>query len=173
MSRARDVMDIFLQPGEHYVGDADCRIRTLLGSCVSITLWHPARRIGAMSHFLLSDRGTQRPGELDGRYAEEAMSLMLRDLARQKVDPMECQAKLFGGGNMFPKHARAGSAPNIGQKNGEAARRLVRLHGIPVISECLYGVGHRQIIFDVASGHVWSRQVKPIDNSLPETRKTA
>lgn len=47
MRRATDVIDIFLQPGEHYVGDADCTIRTLLGSCVSITLWHPAKLIDA------------------------------------------------------------------------------------------------------------------------------
>jgi chemotaxis protein CheD len=155
-------MEVFLQPGEYYVGDASCRIRTLLGSCVSITLWHPERRIGAMSHFLLSSRGAAAAGELDGRYAEEATSLMLRDLAREHVAPEECQAKLFGGGNMFPRHART-TALNVGQKNGEAARLLMRAHGIPIISESLFGVGHRQIIFDVGTGHVWSRQVKPID----------
>ncbi len=42
-----NLIDVFLQPGEHFVGDADCRIRTLLGSCVSITLWHATRRLGA------------------------------------------------------------------------------------------------------------------------------
>ena len=47
-------IDVFLMPGEHFVGDARHRIRTLLGSCVSITLWHPQRRVGAMSHFLLT-----------------------------------------------------------------------------------------------------------------------
>jgi chemotaxis protein CheD len=31
-----------------------------------------------------------------------------------------------------------------------------------VVSQCLYGVGHRQVIFDVATGHVWSRQLKPM-----------
>src|SRR5437016_1401557 len=106
MGRRHDVIDFFLQPGEHYVGDATCRIRTLLGSCVSITLWHPQRRIGAMSHFLLSNRPAAAGEALDGLYAEEAMSLMLRDLERERVFAQECQAKLFGGGNMFPRHAR-------------------------------------------------------------------
>ncbi len=34
-------MDIFLQPGELYFGDSDTCIRTVLGSCVSLTFWHP------------------------------------------------------------------------------------------------------------------------------------
>jgi chemotaxis protein CheD len=149
--------EIFLHPGEYYVGHAGCRIRTVLGSCVSITLWHPGRRVGAMSHFLLSSRGVGKAGALDARYAEEAMSLMLRDLAGERVNPRECQAKLFGGGNMFPGWVGA-SGQNLGQKNGETARMLVRAQGIPIVSESLFGVGHRNLVFDIASGDVWLRQ---------------
>ena len=162
MLRDRAAIDIFLQPGECYVGDADCRIRTLLGSCVSVTLWHPAMRIGAMSHFLLAERGAEGAFALDGRYGEEAMRLMLRELVRAGVDPMQCEAKIFGGGDMFPGTMRSG-ALNIGRKNGEKARRLLRGFGFRIVSESLFGIGHRQIIFDVASGDVWARQVKLTD----------
>ena len=41
-----------------------------------------------------------------------------------------------------------------------AARRLLLAHRIPVHSESLFGVGHRQIVFDVASGDVWVRQTR-------------
>ena len=157
------VIEIFLQPGEYFVGDATYRIRTLLGSCVSITLWHPARRIGAMSHFLLSRRGAPvAPSAADARYGEEAMALMLAELRRAQVDPRECQGKIFGGGNMFPQLYRADSL-QVGQKNGETARELLHAHRIPIVSESLFGDGHRQIIFDVHSGHVWANHVKPLD----------
>jgi chemotaxis protein CheD len=63
---------------------------------------------------------------------------------------------------MFPRHGPAHS-PTVGEKNGECARRLLRAHGIRIVSESLFGEGHRQIILDVATGHVWSRQVKPIE----------
>ncbi len=172
MRRATDVIDIFLQPGEYYVGRANHRIRTLLGSCVSVTLWHPATRVGAMSHFLLAERGANLLLAIDGRYGQEAMWLMLRELARAKVDPAQCIAKIFGGGDMFPRQARTGEL-NIGQKNGNAARRLLRSHGIPIVAESLFGVGHRKVVFDVASGDVWVRQVKPGDASRPETRDVA
>ena len=162
MARLSDLIDIFLQPGEYFVGDADYQIRTMLGSCVSMTLWHPCKRVGAMSHFLLPTHGLTdtavRP--LDARYGDEALALMLSELEQLGVAPQQCQGKIFGGGNMFPKHSRSG-AMHIGRRNGEAARALLQAHGIPIISESLFGVGHRQIIFDVSTGDVWSHQVRP------------
>lgn len=150
-------IDIFLQPGEYFCGDKSFRIRTLLGSCVSVTLWHPGAKVGAMSHFLLPSRPKALHQELDGRYGEEALQLMLRDLQKAGIRGRDCEAKIFGGGNMFPKQARNDAL--IGKKNGEAANRLLALHGISVVSQSLYGDGHRQILFDIATGHVWSRQV--------------
>ncbi len=156
------LMDIFLLPGEYFVGDAAFQVRTILGSCVSITLWHPGARVGGMSHFLLPTRGSSSTADsgLDGHYGDEALALMRRDLQALGVDPRHCQAKLFGGGNMFPGRVRA-DAGHVGQRNGEAARDLLVQHGIPLTSESLFGVGHRQIIFDISKGDVWSRQVRP------------
>lgn len=165
MAHLNDLIDIFLKPGEYFVGDANYQIRTMLGSCVSITLWHPASRLGAMSHFLLPTRHLIDTGvhTLDARYGDEALQLMLAELAQAGIKPQHCQSKIFGGGNMFPKQTRRGLM-HIGRKNGEAARTLLQAHGIPIVSESLFGIGHRQIIFDVSTGDVWSHQVKP---SLP------
>jgi len=97
---------------------------------------------------------------LDGRYGDEALLLVLGQFQLAGAAFAHCQAKVFGGGNMFPEQARAGTIL-VGQRNGEAALALLRANGIPVISESLYGLGHRQIIFDVANGDVWSHQVRP------------
>lgn len=155
-------IDVFLQPGDLFVADAGYRIRTVLGSCVSITLWQRESRIGGMSHFLLPTRGRTAPGgQLDGRYGDEALRLILRQLRRLGVAPTQCQAKIFGGGNMFPGCQDA-SAMQVGQRNGVAAHRMLREHGIAVVSESLFGEGHRQIIFDIATGDVWQQQVRPM-----------
>ena len=61
---------------------------------------------------------------------------------------------------MFPGSDRAGVI-NVGRRNGEAARELLRKNGIPMMSESLFGHGHRQIIFDLSKGDVWARQVRP------------
>jgi chemotaxis protein CheD len=168
-----DLIDIFLQPGELFVGDQNYQIRTILGSCVSITLWHGLSRMGGMSHFLLPRRGSTEPGaELDGHYGDEALQLMLDELMKYGVRAHDCEAKIFGGGNMFPDHVRPG-AQLVGQRNGEAARELLQARGIPLVCESLFGNGHRQIIFDVSNGDVWSRQVTPSAPVVPASPTSA
>jgi len=153
-------MDVFLQPGEWFVGDARHRVRTVLGSCISMTLWDPLSRLGAMSHFMLASRGRARPGALDGRYGDEALRLMVSALERRAVRTTRCEAKVFGGGDMFPG-GRGGRGGAVGRRNGEAARALLAARGIALVSESLYGEGHRQIVFDIGTGDVWARQLPP------------
>ncbi len=161
-------IEVYLLPGEYFVGDARYRIRTLLGSCVSITLWHRGLRIGAMSHFLLSEREPDPGGEptagLSGRYGKDAMQLMVAQLQERGVRVRECEAKVFGGGTMFPG-IEGNRQPGIGHRNGVAAERLLAEYGIPVVSESLFGTGHRHILFDVSTGDVWVRQGDPGDRA--------
>jgi chemotaxis protein CheD len=157
------MIEIFLQPGDLFVADADYRLRTLLGSCVSITLWHPASKTGGMTHSLLPTRGIAAPKHvLDGRYGDESLQIILNQFKQAGVPISQCEVKVFGGGNMFPDHVTSQSI-NVGQRNGLAAKALLLKNGITIMSEYLFGIGHRQVIFDVSNGNVWSRQVKPID----------
>lgn len=151
------IIEVYLLPGEYFVGDARYRIRTVLGSCVSITLWYRRLRIGAMSHFLLSEREGEAAQGLSGRYGSDAMKLMVQQLQERGVRERDCEAKVFGGGTMFPG-IEAGVLPGIGHRNGLAAEKLLSEYGIPVVSESLFGTGHRHILFDVATGDVWVRQ---------------
>jgi chemotaxis protein CheD len=48
------LIDIFFSPAVRG-GRRQLQIRTMLGSCVSFTLWQPQLRIGAMSHFFAPD----------------------------------------------------------------------------------------------------------------------
>jgi chemotaxis protein CheD len=167
--------DIFLMPGDYFVGDERYRVRTLLGSCVSITLWHPGLRVGAMSHFLLPGERASRGGaaarRLDkpGMYGADAMELLLAGLAALGVAPAQCQGKIFGGGAMFP---RSEMVCDIGLQNGDFARTLLQRRGITVVSESLFGEGHRQLIFTIRSGEVLSRQVPPEPCAVVRGRET-
>lgn len=166
MAQIDNLLDIFLQPGELFVADAGYQIRTILGSCVSITLWHQETGLGGMSHFLLPTRGKKvKHNEMDGRYGDEALQMMIDDLQSRGVEPQECQAKIFGGGNMFPDMGHA-SGIKVGHRNGLAAREMLRKRDIQVVTESLFGIGHRQIIFDLSRGDVWARQVKPTPQEL-------
>lgn len=160
---ARNVIEIFLQPGDFYFGDRNTRIRTLLGSCVSITLWHPRLQVGGMCHFMLptrSARARARHDGLDGRYADDALALFMREVRAVRARPETFEAKLFGGGRMFPVRSRSAKHAamlDVGQRNIDAARTLVGEHGFRVRASHVAGEGHRNLIFDVGTGEVWVR----------------
>lgn len=152
---APDVLEVFLAPGEFYFGDEKTRIRTLLGSCVAITMWHPHQRIGGMCHYMLPQRPRSPGGEPpDGRYADEAMELFLRELRRSRTAPADYHVKLFGGGKMFA-HPGTSRHVDISQRNMDAGRALVTHHGFRLHAHDMGGEGHRNVILDLWSGDVW------------------
>jgi len=156
MNDSASAIEVCLQPGEFYFGDASARVHTLLGSCVAITLWHPTRLIGGMCHYLLPSR--QQPGrQLDGKYADEAMELFLLETARHHTRLEEYQVKLFGGGTMFPGYGKKIAGATVADNNVAAAHRLVARHRLQLSAQDLGRSGHRNVIFDIGSGHVWVR----------------
>lgn len=187
---------IHLAAGDFYFGQGDLTLRTVLGSCVTITLWHTALRMGGMSHCLLPEF----PSSGDDRttlYVEGAIQEFSQHLLRVGARPSECVVKLLGGGNMFPQPAGLESRSNIypplslrvgareighgasafmdgggiramaglevGQRNVEAARRMLQQAGFTISNEHVGGNGHRVVIFDLTSGDTWLRAPNSVD----------
>lgn len=166
LKKPTHAIEVFLQPGELWFGGEHTRIRTTLGSCVAVTLWHPGRRIGGMCHYMLPGRIRGKGMVQDGRYGDEALDLLLSEMKTARSHPNEYEAKLFGGGHMFQHgfHTAKDRGGQVPDNNIAAGRELVHRHGFKVKAEQLGGWGHRQVIFDLWSGHVWVRHTP-----LPET----
>jgi chemotaxis protein CheD len=154
-----DALEVFLQPGEFYFGEENTRIRTLLGSCVAVTLWHPKLRIGGMAHYMLPQRaGRAACQPLDGRYAEEVMLMFQRELQQTKTRPADYRVKLFGGGRMFAHVQKVKRHVDVSDRNVEFGRQLMAQHGFKIHAEDLGGDGHRNVVFDLWSGDVWLKK---------------
>lgn len=144
---------VVLSAGDFYFGGGRIRISTLLGSCVSITLWHPRKRIGGMCHYMMTERERAAETALDGRYANEAFALFLHHVEQAGTRPSEYQAKLFGGANMFKNNK--GSGMDVGARNVDYAHHLLDAAHIALVAEHVAGSGRRKLHFDVWSGDVW------------------
>ena len=162
MNVAVELNDVFLQPGAFYFGGPDVRVRTLLGSCVAMTLWHPRLRVGGIAHFMLPSRSRpRRMGEaLDARYADEVIELFSERVRALRTKAADYDVKLFGGGNMFPHMVRVKDCSDVPCRNVQAARRLVSEHGFMLKAEHLGGRGHRSLIFVLRDGVVYVRHAR-------------
>jgi chemotaxis protein CheD len=158
-------IDLFIHPGEHEFADENFRLRTTLGSCVSIIFWHPERRLGGMCHYMLPSRKRAGQEAPNAKYADEALSLMLQEARKLGTRPEQYQVKVFGGGNMFPGYQA--NKLSVAARNVRAARKLLADHGLVSRSECLGGAGYRNVIFDIASGDVWVRHTNVASTKRP------
>jgi chemotaxis protein CheD len=191
------LLEVFLGPGDLYFGDRHTRIRTLLGSCVAITLWHPVALIGGMCHYMMPTRDgpsarapsaepapstapssgalpdDHRPRraphhDFCGKYADEALMILLDEIQAARTSPLDYQVKMFGGGTQFPGHQSA-SAVDVAARNIEAGLHLLAERGLsPPTSMHLGGTGHRQVVLDVWNGNVWVRHRQLVEErALP------
>ncbi len=154
-AQCEQCQDVYLQPGGVHFGHACTRIRTLLGSCVAVTFWHPQQRLGGMCHIMMPSRRQRPQGvALDGRYADEALAMLYQEMRARGTLPQQYVVKLFGGSTMFPGKM---SHP-ISVENLRSVHEELQKNGMKIAVEEVGGESSRQIIFDVWSGAVWSRQ---------------
>lgn len=158
--------EVILQPGELFFGKEDVVLKTVLGSCIAITLWHPEQKMGGMCHYMLPTRGWPTT-LLDGRYADEAITLLLQAIAQYPPPLDEYEIKLFGGGNMFDQPHYARRDNNVATRNIEAAWQLTRHLGLDIKAHHLGHSGHRSLIFELSNGSVWLRH-----HRLPHQRES-
>ncbi|MEB0040803.1 MULTISPECIES: chemotaxis protein CheD [unclassified Pseudomonas] len=156
MNTPPGAIDLYLAPGQFHFSSGPARMRTLLGSCIAIILWHPVHNIGGLCHCMLPYRA-RRGAELDGRYVDEALALFQQEIVAHQTTLEEYQLKLFGGGEMFPEQRRDLMGSNVAHMNVAAAHELAAQSGLTPKSQDLGGLGHRTLIFDTWSGHVWVR----------------
>jgi chemotaxis protein CheD len=153
---ARPGDHLTLLPGQMHFGGQAASLRTLLGSCLAVTLWHPERRLGGMCHFLLPSRQRKAGDALDGRYGDEALEAMMALLRATRTDPSEYQAHLYGGADTMPE----GTALkfNVGERNIEQGFNLVDRYGFQIQGVDVGEDVPRTVTLTLASGDVAMRR---------------
>ena len=140
--------------GQWAVAAAPARIRTLLGSCVGVSLFDRVAHAGGLAHIVLPDsRGAvQNPG----KFANTAIPGMVAEFERKFLVKANGRlvAKIVGGASMFTTGGNTNSVLNIGQLNQEAVERILGELRIPIVARDLGGVSGRHLTLDTASGIV-------------------
>jgi len=146
-------------PGEFYFGQGDFIIKTLLGSCVAATMWHPRLRIGGMCHVVIpDDNETVISADCDARYAGCAMRKFIDRVKKSGMPPRQFQVGLYGGGIMFANVADRREL-DIGTRNVEIMRYMLSKHGFYINQEDVSLKKYRHVLMELGTGEVSVRAV--------------
>lgn len=132
-------------------------IQTVLGSCVSVTMYASKQQWGAIFHALLPRRQEHfrhaQPGD-QFRYVDSAVQALLREFREGGVDPGELECKVFGGAAPLTR----GSSCSAGGRNVDAALETLAAAGIRVTASSLGGTEGRKLFFRTDTGLVLQKR---------------
>ena len=145
--------DIFVNMSEIAVSKGeDVLITVGLGSCVGVAIYDKSRGVGALAHVFLSDSKNKPDSKQPGKYADTAIPALIDEVVRVGGRRAALEAKIAGGGNLFPKLAN--STLNVGKQNVAAVKEHLKKHRIPLRGEAVEGNKGRKMTFYPDSGEV-------------------
>jgi len=148
---------INLQPGEIYFSppvnnDTKNTLKTILGSCITVTVWHSESKTAGMCHYLLtqeasSNKVTQVMHKY--RYGDQALDYLLKKMAL--LHPMgEYNLALFGGSNMYPSLIQ----PSIGEMNVKFAQAWAKKNRLTFYQQDVLGNNSRSVSLSLTTGNI-------------------
>lgn len=127
----------------------DRLITYALGSCVGVCLYAAQIRLAALVHVMLP-LNMEAGRKNTFKYADTGIRETLRQMEIRGARRAGITAKIAGGAKMF--EISGGSIGNIGQRNSESVRQVLKREGIRLLWEDVGGKVARTMEFDSATG---------------------
>jgi len=128
-----------------------------LGSCVGITLFDRAKKIGGMAHCMLPTyKGFE--GQNIAKFVDSAVIELINQLVRIGASRTALVAKIAGGAHMFGRSQNSDML-KIGERNAAAGVAILRQLSIPVQANDTGGTHGRTIELNIETGALKIRTV--------------
>lgn len=105
-----------------------------LGSCIGLTFYDPVTKIGGMVHYMLPDSTKVRNNGNIAKFADTGIEELLRKVIAAGANRTRLVAKMAGGAKMFEVSGLS-DIGNIGARNAEAAKEILRKLNIKLVAE--------------------------------------
>ena len=153
---------IYLKPGELVVTGEPVMITTVLGSCISVTMFHPKTGTAAICHGMLPNGD----GSDNLKYVDTSFRYMMRYFYQLKIARKEIQVKIFGGADMFSSSSQSVRNLTVGWQNISAANRCLKEYGLIPKASDVGGKKGRKLIFKTDTGIVYIKKLSDQDRLL-------
>ena len=155
---------VYLKPGEMFFSTTPSLIVTVLGSCLSVTMYNPRLAIGAICHGILAhcDKHVENcDGCLEPfKYVDCSIREMLKAFRQFNVKARDVEIKIFGGADMFGKRPVRKGIDSVGRQNIKAARQVFKREGLATLSADTGGRQGRKIFFFTQTGEVLLKRLR-------------
>lgn len=123
-----------------------------LGSCIGLTLYDPVSKIGGMVHYMLPDSTKLKNNTNIAKFGDTGIKELYRQITLAGANPRRLVAKIAGGAKMFEVSGLS-SVGNVGERNAEQAKLVLKQLGVPLVAQDTglnYG---RTVVLDCENGN--------------------
>lgn len=161
MSDKQETQRYYLLPGEIAFASEHTIISTLLGSCVSVCLYDPVRKVGGLNHYMLPSRGDGNTQLSRGKYGDYAIDRLLAMADKAGCRRTDLVVSVYGGGKVA---GHLGSIENLGLfnvsgRNVDLAINKLKSLGLKITRRDIGGECARKISMDSQTGEIKLTQV--------------
>ena len=128
-----------------------------LGSCIGITFYDPAIKLGGLLHIMLPNRSDPNDPKIY-KYADSGIREMVRKLSAFGMVKSRTAVKIAGGAKMFDIKGNTDFG-NIGQRNAAMVKKILMEERMRITSEDTGGAYARTMLLNVDNGDVVIRTV--------------
>jgi chemotaxis protein CheD len=147
---------LYLRPGDWFVGKKLGLVRTILGSCVAVTMFHWPTRHAAICHAVMPVCVEKRHCggfcENSSKYAGCIVHNMVEAFAQQGLHSRDIEVKLFGGADGLTNGNLNSSG--VGRRNIEEAMKAIQNARLTLKLSDVGGFQGRKLFFDTNTGEV-------------------
>ncbi|MEE1100347.1 MAG: chemotaxis protein CheD [Agathobacter sp.] len=133
-----------------------------LGSCIGLTLYDPVSKIGGLVHYMLPDSTQLKNNSNIAKFGNTGIKELHKQMIAAGANQRRLVAKIAGGAKMFEVSGLS-SVGNVGERNSEQAKIILKELKIPLIAEDIglnYG---RTVILNCEDGSYTIKSVgKPV-----------
>lgn len=124
-----------------------------LGSCIGIALYDPMIKLGALVHIMLPEVGNMDRTNMF-KYADTGIAETLRKMYAFGAVKSNVVAKIAGGAQMFHIAGNPSGFGNIGLRNAQSVKAVLKREGIRIIAEDTGENYARTMTLNVSDGKV-------------------
>jgi len=153
----RELPHDYLLVGQGGIYATPTLVQTVLGSCVSATMYCAKYRWGGIFHALLPRIGDFSGSRTRGdqyRYVDSSIWSLLREFAKAGISAKSLECKVFGGASPLHQNCDA----SAGNRNVKVAMEVLAEEGVTVSASSVGGNGGRKLFFRTDTGLVLQKR---------------
>jgi chemotaxis protein CheD len=105
-----------------------------LGSCIGLTLYDPVAKVGGLVHYMLPDSTKLKNNTNIAKFGDTGIRELLKLVLANGANQRRLVAKIAGGACMFEVSGLS-AVGNVGARNTEVAKQMLKELNIPLIAE--------------------------------------